>query len=528
MGNHLPTGWTATTLENVANWGSGGTPSRKNPNFFIGNIPWIKTGELVNKYVRDSDEKISDEAIKKSSAKVFPAGSVGIAMYGATIGKLSIFAVDASTNQACAVAVPLEELLSNEFLYYYLLSERRALIDSGKGGAQPNISQGLLKGWPILLPPLNEQKRIVAKIEELFSELDNGTAALKTAREQLKVYRQVVLKHAFEGKLTAKWREENADKLESPEQLLARIQQERETRYQQKLDAWNAAVKTWQVYGKDGKKPGKPNAPNQAEILSKSEVQELSEIPKSWAFLRLGDFIDNIDAGKSFKCDEREPSDNEIGVAKVSAVTWGEYDESESKTCLDPAKVNPLYYVQKGDFILSRANTIELVGACVIARDVTKKIMLSDKTLRIRFGGIDEQYVLQYLRSHHGRNEIMRRSTGNQDSMRNIGQDRIKSIVVPVCSDSEMSVIVREVYQKLDFTSRMFEEIEAQLLKSETLRQSILKKAFSGQLVPQDPSDEPASELLAKIHSEKAAAQGQAIQPTSKQGHIKASKETPK
>ena len=145
MGNHLPTGWTATTLENVANWGSGGTPSRKNPNFFIGNIPWIKTGELVNKYVRDSDEKISDEAIKKSSAKVFPAGSVGIAMYGATIGKLSIFAVDASTNQACAVAVPLEELLSNEFLYYYLLSERRALIDSGKGGAQPNISHGLLK-----------------------------------------------------------------------------------------------------------------------------------------------------------------------------------------------------------------------------------------------------------------------------------------------------------------------------------------------------------------------------------------------
>src|SRR5699024_9943894 len=100
-------------------------------------------------------------------------------------------------------------------LYYYLLSERKALIDSGKGGAQPNISQGLLKSWPIKLPLLKEQCVIVAKIEELFSELDSGIASLKTAQEQLKVYRQSLLKHAFEGKLTEQWRKDNADKLET-------------------------------------------------------------------------------------------------------------------------------------------------------------------------------------------------------------------------------------------------------------------------------------------------------------------------
>jgi len=207
--NDLPKGWTLTNLGEVANWGSGGTPSRKNPEFFSGTIPWIKTGELRDKIVRSAAECISEDAIKKSSAKIFPAGSVGIAMYGATIGKLSIFGIDASTNQACAVAIPKEGILYNEFLYYYLLSERRALIDSGKGGAQPNISQGLLKEWPIPLPSIGIQKRIVTKIETLFSELDKGIGSLKTAREQLKVYRQAVLKHAFEGKLTAQWREDN-------------------------------------------------------------------------------------------------------------------------------------------------------------------------------------------------------------------------------------------------------------------------------------------------------------------------------
>lgn len=121
-----------------------------------------------------------------------------------------------------------------------------------------------------------------------------------------------------------------------------------------------------------------------------SEVQNLYKLPEGWVFLRLGNFIDKIDAGKSFKCDEREPIAGEIGVAKVSAVTWGEYDESESKTCLDTARVNPDYFIRSGDFILSRANTIELVGACVISRKVTKPIMLSDKTLRINLSSINK------------------------------------------------------------------------------------------------------------------------------------------
>ncbi|QIN36797.1 restriction endonuclease subunit S [Legionella longbeachae] len=382
-----------------------------------------------------------------------------------------------------------------EYVYYFISSKWfRVEAEHNMTGAvgQRRVPTTFLESAKLPVPPFNEQKRIVAKIEELFSELDNGISALKTAREQLKVYRQAILKHAFEGKLTAKWREENLDKLQNQEQLLAHIQQERNTRYHQQLNEWKAKAK-----------PGKPKKPEPITSLSMSEVQDLFKLPEGWVFLRLGNFIDNIDAGKSFKCDEREPFSGEIGVAKVSAVTWGEYDESESKTCLDAAKVNPDYFIKSGDFILSRANTIELVGACVIARRVTKPIMLSDKTLRINFSGINEKYVLQYLRSHYGRNEIMKRSTGNQESMRNIGQDRIHSIVIPVCGSSEMNLIDTAINEKLESISQLSKEIEIQLLKAETLRQSILKKAFSGKLVPQDPSDESASELLARIRAEK-------------------------
>ena len=221
--------------------------------------------------------------------------------------------------------------------------------------------------------------------------------------------------------------------------------------------------------------------------------------------------IDAIGAGASFKCDEREPSANEIGVAKVSAVTWGEYDESESKTCIDAAKENDAYLILGGDFILSRANTIDLVGACVIARKVTKKIMLSDKTLRIKFDGFSQEYFLQFLRSRFGRKQIMLLSTGNQESMRNIGQDRIRSIVVPVCSNEEAEAVMEALASKLSEVDQLDQTLTTSLQQSEALRQSILKKAFSGQLVAQDTNDEPAAALLARIKAERATTEGSSV-----------------
>jgi len=116
----LPEGWIKTDLGSIAQWGSGGTPSRKNSEYYGGTIPWVKTGDLGPKVIKSVDEYITAEAVKNSSAKFFPKNSVAIAMYGATIGKTSILGIDATTNQACAVAIPQSEITSTAFLYYLL------------------------------------------------------------------------------------------------------------------------------------------------------------------------------------------------------------------------------------------------------------------------------------------------------------------------------------------------------------------------------------------------------------------------
>jgi type I restriction enzyme S subunit len=197
----IPKGWTIIKLGEICFTTSGGTPSRKVPNYYGGTIPWVKSGELDKGLILATEEKITEEGIKNSSAKLFPKGTLLIALYGATIGKLAFLGIDATTNQAVC-GIHKSEAIELKFLYYYLTIQKNNLIRQSIGGAQPNISQSIIKNLKIPLPPLPEQHRIVAKIEELFSSLDKGIESLKTAQAQLKIYRQAVLKWAFEGKLT--------------------------------------------------------------------------------------------------------------------------------------------------------------------------------------------------------------------------------------------------------------------------------------------------------------------------------------
>ncbi|MFZ1804660.1 MAG: hypothetical protein WAU05_12105, partial [Nitrospira sp.] len=214
------------------------------------------------------------------------------------------------------------------------------------------------------------------------------------------------------------------------------------------------------------------------------EGKFVSSYPSDWTRTNLGAVLTSIESGKSFKCEERLPNIREIGVVKVSAVTWGTYDEEESKTCLDPDRIETRYFVKPGDFLFSRANTIQLVGRCVIAQKVTRKIMLSDKILRFRFSDmVLPQWVLYWLRSDIGRKEIERLSTGNQESMRNIGQDRIRQIAFALPNLKEQHAIVAEVERRLSVIEELEAATEANLTRADRLRQSILSQAFSGQLV---------------------------------------------
>lgn len=226
-----------------------------------------------------------------------------------------------------------------------------------------------------------------------------------------------------------------------------------------------------------------------------------------WLEVSLGTAIRGIQAGNSFKCDERPPAEGEIGVAKVSAVSWGRYQEQESKTCLDPARVLPDLFIRAGDFLLSRANTIELVGACVIAEHVSKPIMLSDKILRIDFDGAEPRWVMHFLRSHFGRKQIEELSTGNQLSMRNIGQAALREIRLPLPPLNEQRRIVTKLEDLLARSRRAKEALDAVPPLLEKLRQSILAAAFRGDLTAdwraKNPNVEPAEELLKRIRIER-------------------------
>jgi type I restriction enzyme, S subunit len=222
-----------------------------------------------------------------------------------------------------------------------------------------------------------------------------------------------------------------------------------------------------------------------AVLKAAVEGKLTSSDKKCWENKLLGDVITSIQAGKSFKCEERPPRENEVGVMKVSAVTWGMYDELETKTCLHPSRVDQRLFVKPGDFLFSRANTIELVGACVIAGTVKKHVMLSDKILRLRFSdAVLPEWVLYWLRAESGRGEIQRLATGNQESMRNIGQDRIRQIRIEVPPLSDQKGIVAEMERRLSINEGLANEFEVNLKRVERLRQSILQRAFGGNLVP--------------------------------------------
>lgn len=196
--------WKTVRLGDVAKTSSGGTPKRGTPDFYGGDIPWVKSGELGDGTVYEVGETITETGLKNSSAKLFPKGTLCIALYGATIGKLGVLGVDATTNQAvCGIFLPQD--IDTQYVFHFLASIRRDLIEKGKGGAQPNINQGIIRDIELPIPEtLAEQRQIVAEIEKQFTRLDAGVEGLKRVQANLKRaarLRQSILKKAFEGEL---------------------------------------------------------------------------------------------------------------------------------------------------------------------------------------------------------------------------------------------------------------------------------------------------------------------------------------
>ncbi len=416
---------------------------------------------------------------------------------------------------------PNDCLLDPKYLEGFIRSHQaQRAIDSMKTGISDsglNLTHGRFAELMVPIAPLPEQKRIVTKIEELFSKLDNGIAALKTAGEQLKVYRQAVLKHAFEGKLTEKWREENADKLESPEQLLARIQQERETRYQQQLAELKAAVKAWETNDKEGKRPGKPKKYKPTKLV-RDLVAPLPTIPNSWKWISFSELLLSIRGGTTVPPVDT-PTD--FPILRSSSIRAGQLNFKDIRYLPENSKINEDDYLRASDLLFSRLNgTLEFVGVCAsVPSIIPSNLLYPDRLYCAKLVDSDMVKFCEYYFSNPLTRRNIEKKAKSTAGHKRISIPDVSEQPIPIFDKSERKELVKLLSEKFSFVEKLQEEIEKSLLESEALRQSILKKAFSGQLIPQDPNDEPVSELLARIQAGKAAAILKAAgMPTTKLG----------
>jgi type I restriction enzyme S subunit len=442
------------------------------PQSLIGSEQLIKTGDIIFAMSSGSKHLVG----KSARARFDFDGS-----YGAFCGLLRA-----------------HEYMDKDFLYYVFQNNkfRRLISEVAKGSNINNLKREHILDFEIALPPLPEQHRIVAKIEELFSELDKGVENLKAAQAQLKVYRQALLKHAFEGKLTAQWREQHRDQLETAAALQQRIQQERAQRYQQ------------QLADRQTNGGSKPKVPKPLPPLTAEELAELPELPEGWVYVRAEEIAGFITKGTTPSKELLFDGSGEIPFIKVYNLTkTGFLDFSIDPTFVSSETHNGFLARSKvypGDVLMNIVGPP--LGKVSIVPNTYSEWNINQAIAIFRSDVISNKFLAAYLAHETTVRSMMKKSKATAGQF-NLTLEICRETLIPLCGAEEQNEIELLLEAKLSEVDQLELTLTTSLQQAEALRQSILKKAFSGQLVPQDPHDEPASELLARIKAERATAE---------------------
>lgn len=403
-------------------------------------------------------------------------------------------------SSAMKILVPTSKLVNMTFAYHYMQCYQV------RSDTHKRYWISVYAKMKISLPSLVEQRSIVAKIEELFSSLDSGIADLKKAQEQLKIYRQAVLKKAFEGEFTKEWRAKQTN-LPVAEELLEQIKEERQNHYLKQIADWKKAVKDWEANGMEGKKPSRISKPNIISDVKDLDVENYDNIPIEWQWARFGNVTYKIG-----DIDHKMPKVKEGGLPYLSTGNIkkdGSIDFDGAKTIsrLDFDRLALKIKPERGDIIFPRYGTI---GRNVLI-DFDKEFLVSYSCAIIKniTKLMDEKFALYYSLSPVIKKEIRRYTV--ETTQANIGIASIESFVYPLCSKQEQHQIVQEIESRLSVCDKVEETIVESLEKSKALRQSILKKAFEDTLLNdaeiascKSAEDyEPASVLLERIKAEK-------------------------
>ena len=420
----IPESWKWVKVGNVGSWSSGATPSRTNPAYYGGIIPWLKTGDLNDGFIKKIPEFITDLALEKTSVRLNPVGSVLMAMYGATIGKLGILDISATTNQACCACIPYEGI-HNKYLFYYLMSMRRSYIGMAEGGAQPNISKEKIVNSLIPLPPLAEQKRIFAKIEELLPLIGRYAVAYEKLEQFNAKFpedmKKSILQYAIQGKLVEQRPEEGTG-----EELYQQIQAEK-----QHLIAEKKIKK---------EKPLPEIAENEIPF----------DIPESWKWVRLNNIAESI-----VDCPHSTPKylDMETEYCTIDTncidgkgdITKWRYVDADTYTARI-ARLTP----QKDDIVYTREGSI--CRAAILPEG--PKVCLGQRVMLIRSAnGVFPQFIRRLLMSPM----VIRKLTEQQKGIgaKHVNVSDVCNLILPLPPLAEQERIVAKLEEILPLCERL-------------------------------------------------------------------------
>jgi type I restriction enzyme S subunit len=395
---------------------------------------------------------------------------------GATTGKTSFVDEsfefqEAAINEHIFIMRSFDEI-HPKFLFFYMISPigQFYIKKNFQGSAQGGINSNFIKNIYIPVPPVNEQKRIVSKLEELFTKLDAGIEYLKKTKTLLKQYRQSILKYAFEGKLTEKWREKNSNEISQTSVIFEKLES-------QKLI-------------------------NKRKEFPRLDLKTLNGIPEGWMWIRIQDIADYIQYGTS----ERANADsNGIPVIRMGNIQSGKIIFENLKYYPKSWKGLDGFLLSEGDVLFNRTNSAELVGKAAVYESIYPKSAFASYLIRIKIlrNLYNPKLLSFFINSIFGK-QYIKSVVSQQVGQANVNGTKLAAMPIPFLSIHEQNIIVEEIETKFSILEHTENIIQKNLSYCERLRQSIFKDTFEGKLVVQDPNDEPASVLLEKIKQKKS------------------------
>lgn len=410
--------------------GSGTTPKAGNPEYYDnGTIPWVNTGDLNDGYISDCSNYITQKAFDDhSTLKINEAGTLLVAMYGATIGKIAITEFAACTNQACC-SLAQSKLIDTKFAFYWFIANKENVVNLSYGGGQPNISQDIIRSLKIPICKLEEQKSIVRFLDYKTAQIDSFISNRQKQIELLK---------------------------------------------EQKAGIINKAV-TKGIY---------PNAK-----MKTSGIEWIGDIPEHWLVIRLKYIIKTMASGVSVNSDDEPAEPHEFGILKTSCVYTGEFNPYENKRILENEYNRMTCPVKKNTIIISRMNTPELVGANGFVDKDYERLFLPDRLWQTVFfskAKIVPKWLSYFLASNRFRTLLSSLATGTSASMKNITQNDVLGSFICLPPVEEQNEIVDFFIKEILIMDNLISKYQKQIELMQEYRTSLISQAVTGKIDVRD------------------------------------------